>query len=129
MTQMLFKNGMMWQNEARSARNLASSVQNWAICVAQLLEKPYPIWQSLWLEKPYPIWHRFGVQNPTLSGTLLENPILCGTGIGQKGNPRHPSISVMLSMEGPPPSNLGPGLYAFFGILYVLCAGISDNLR
>ena len=36
-------------------------------------------------KKPYPFWHTFGVQNPTLSGTLLENPTLCGTEIGQNG--------------------------------------------
>ena len=36
-------------------------------------------------EKPNPFWHTFGVQNPTLSGTLLENPTLCGTEIGQNG--------------------------------------------
>ncbi len=37
------------------------------------------------LEKPYPFWHTFGVQNSTLSGTLLENPTLCGTEVGQYG--------------------------------------------
>ncbi len=34
---------------------------------------------TLWL------WHTFGVQNPTLNGTLLENSTLCGTEIGQNG--------------------------------------------
>ena len=37
------------------------------------------------LEKPYPLWHTFCVQNPTLSGTLLENTTLCGTGLDQNG--------------------------------------------
>ena len=37
------------------------------------------------LEKPYPSWHTLVVQNPTLSGTLLENLTLCGTEVGQNG--------------------------------------------
>ena len=37
------------------------------------------------LEKPYPLRHTLGVQNPTLTGTLLENLTLCGTEIGQNG--------------------------------------------
>ncbi len=39
------------------------------------------------LEKPYPLWHTYGVQNLTriISGTLLETPALCGTGISQIG--------------------------------------------
>ncbi len=36
------------------------------------------------LEKS-PLWHTFDVQNPTLSGTLLENPTLCGSEINQNG--------------------------------------------
>ncbi len=53
-----------------------------------------PIYRNFWhsalflaqpVGKPYPLWHTFGVQNPTLSGTLLENPTLCGTDIGQNG--------------------------------------------
>ena len=37
------------------------------------------------MQKLYPLWHTFGVQDPTLSGTLLETPTLCGTEIGQNG--------------------------------------------
>ncbi len=32
---------------------------------------------------PYPYWHK--IWDPTLSGTLLANPTLCGTEIGQNG--------------------------------------------
>ena len=56
-------------------------------------------------KKGYPLWHTFGVQNPTPSGTLLENPTLCGTEISEnpKWYPRHPSIRVLPSMGVPPP--------------------------
>ncbi len=36
------------------------------------------------LETPYPLWHTYGVQNPTLRGTLPETPNLWGTEICQK---------------------------------------------
>ena len=51
---------------------------------------------------PYPYWHKFDVKNPTLSGTLLENTILCGTEIGQNG-----TLAILAytlpSMRVPPP--------------------------
>ena len=42
------------------------------------------------------------VQNPTLIGTLLENRILCGTDIGQKGTHATLAYMYMLSMGAPP---------------------------
>ncbi len=67
--QLVFKNGSLAQFLARSTENLANS--------ALFLAQP--------VQKPYPLWHTFGVQDSTLSGTLLENPTLCGTEIGQNG--------------------------------------------
>ncbi len=43
--------------------------------------KPYPYWHKIWTE----IHTLTGTKNPNLSGTLLENPTLCGNGIGQNG--------------------------------------------
>ncbi len=48
----------------------------------------FDILHSSWhnhVQKPDPLWHTFGVQNPTFSGTLLENPTLCGTEFDQNG--------------------------------------------
>ncbi len=61
------------------------------------------------LEKKYHLWHTFGVQNPTLSGTLLENPTLCDTEIGlAEWYPRCGlSIRILLSMGVPFPT---PGI-------------------
>ena len=63
-------------------------VQKWSICtiVSQFndfLHSALSLAQTL--TKPYPFWHTFGVQNPSLSGKLLENPTLCGTEVGQNG--------------------------------------------
>ncbi len=66
---------------------------NWCNCW-RVAPKIRPILSNFWhstlslaqqLEKPYPFWHTFAVQNPILSGTLLENPTLCGTEVGQNG--------------------------------------------
>ncbi len=59
------------------------------------------------LKNIHPLWHTIDVKNQTLSSTLLENLILCGTVIGQNGNwskwhPSHPSIHILLSMGVPP---------------------------
>ena len=69
------------------------------------------IWHSVLsvaqlLEKPYPIWHTFGVQNPTLSGTLLENPTLCGTEIGQNGTLAVLAYAYCRQWECPAPPGL-----------------------
>ena len=47
--------------------------------IFEILHSP---WQNNWTNHTLSGTH-FGVQNPTLNGTLLENPTLCGTEIAQ----------------------------------------------
>ncbi len=54
-------------------------------------------------QKPYPLWQIFGVQNPIFSGTLLENPTLCGTEIGQNGTLAILAYAYCRQQEYPPP--------------------------
>ncbi len=44
----------------------------------------HSFWHKHW-KKSYPLWHTLCVKNPTLIGTLLENPTLSGTEMCQKG--------------------------------------------
>ena len=58
------------------------------------------------LEKPYPLWHTFDVQNPTLTGTLLENPTLSGTEICQNGTLAFLAYTYCRQWECPPPPRM-----------------------
>ncbi len=70
----------------------------------------------------FPLWHTFGTQNPTLSGTLLENPTLCGTEIcSVKREPRRPSICVLQLMGATPHGFYVPD----FGKIGLKIGGIS----
>ncbi len=55
----------------------------------------------------YPQWHKISktlpCQNPTLSGTLLENPTLCGTEIGQNGTLAILAYAYCRQWKCPPP--------------------------
>ncbi len=90
MAQLLLTSGSLVQLLARSAENLAYFLHS-TLSLAQPLEKPYPF------------WHTFGVQNPTLSGTLLENPTLCGTEDGQNGTLANLVYTCCRQWECPPP--------------------------
>ena len=74
-----------------------------------------PILRNFWhstlslaqqLKNPYPFWHKSGVQNPTLNGTLLKNPTLCGTEIGQNGTLAVLAYEYCCQWECPPPEIL-----------------------
>ncbi len=74
------------QKKRQKEQLLAGIIENPANLLQFLTLILHPPWQKNWKNhSPYPLWHTFGVQNPTLPDTLLENPTLCGTEIGQNG--------------------------------------------
>ncbi len=69
------------------------------------------------LENPYPFWHTFGIQNPTLSGTLIKTPTLYGTEVGQNGTLAILAYVYCRQWECPPPP---PGnIWIVFGLRVV----------
>ncbi len=66
-------------------------------------------------------WHTFGVQNPTLSGTLVENPTLCGNEVGQNGTLAVLAYAYCRQWECPPPPGQNPTLAGTLLEIPTLC--------
>ncbi len=98
------KSGLLVQLSVQSTENPAHLVQCWHFEFS-LAQK---------LEKPYRLWHTFGVQNPTLTGTFLENTTLCGTEIGQNGTLAVLAYAYCRQWECPP----GPKIQQHSNILW-----------